>query len=131
MAHSVESRVPFLDYRLVEWIFSIPVNQKIRGAETKFVLRNGMKNILPEKVRNRKDKVGFATPTDLWTNKILKNEISELFSSTSFKQRGIFEASKIESTYQKAPSTFKANEIWRILSMEMWFRIFIDNKESL
>lgn len=131
MAHSVESRVPFLDYRLAEWIFSIPVNQKIRGAETKFVLRNGMKNILPEKVRNRKDKVGFATPTDLWTNKLLKNEISELFASSSFKQRGIFEASKIESAYQKSPSTFKANEIWRILSMEMWFRIFIDNPEIL
>lgn len=82
-------------------------------------------------MRNRKDKVGFATPTDLWTNKILKNEISELFASTSFKQRGIFEASKIESAYQKSPSTFKANEIWRILSMEMWFRIFIDNPEIL
>ncbi|MCX6232793.1 MAG: asparagine synthase (glutamine-hydrolyzing) [Bacteroidetes bacterium] len=129
MAHSIESRVPFLDYRLVEWIFSIPTEQKIRGAETKFVLRNAMKNILPEKVRTRMDKVGFATPTDLWTSKILKNEIKDIFSSTSFKQRGIFDADKIETAYNKSPGSFKSNEIWRILSMEMWFRIFIDNKQ--
>lgn len=128
MAHSVESRVPFLDYRLVEWVFSIPVNQKIRGSETKFVLRNGMKGILPEKIRNRKDKVGFATPTDLWTGKILKNEIKDILASTSFKQRGVFDATEIENNYLHSPNTFKANEIWRILSLEMWFRIFIDNK---
>lgn len=128
MAHSIESRVPFLDYRLAEWVFSIPTDQKIRGAETKYVLRNAMKNILPEKVRTRMDKVGFATPTDLWTSKILKNEISEIFASSSFKQRGIFDASKIESAYHNSASNFKANEIWRILSMEMWFKIFIDNK---
>ena len=129
MAHSIESRVPFLDYRLAEWVFSIPTEQKLKGAETKYVLRNAMKNILPEKVRTRMDKVGFATPTDLWTSKILKNEINEVFSSTQFKQRGIFNASQIEAAYHKSPSNFKPNEIWRILSMEMWFRIFIDNKE--
>ncbi|MFZ4400524.1 MAG: asparagine synthase (glutamine-hydrolyzing) [Bacteroidales bacterium] len=129
MAHSIESRVPFLDYRLVEWIFSIPTEQKIKGAETKYILRNAMKNILPEKVRTRMDKVGFATPTDLWTNKLLKKEISEIFASPQFKQRGIFDAEKIEKAYRESPTDFKTNEIWRILSMEMWFRIFIDNKD--
>ncbi len=129
MAHSIESRIPFLDYRLVEWVFSLPTDQKIKGAETKFILRNAMKNILPEKVRTRMDKVGFATPTDLWTTKLLKKEISEIFASQQFKQRGIFNAEQIAKTYRESPSDFKPDEIWRILSVEMWFRIFIDTKE--
>ncbi len=126
MAWSVESRVPFLDYRLIEWAFSIPMNQKIRGPKTKYVLRNSMKGILPEKIRNRMDKVGFATPTDLWTSKLLKNDILDMFASDSFRKRDLFNADKIMEAYRKNPSVFKQNELWRIFSVEMWFRIFID-----
>jgi len=66
MAHSIESRVPFLDYRLVEYLFCIPDDQKIRHAVTKIVLRNAMKEILPEEVRGRMDKMGFVTPEEEW-----------------------------------------------------------------
>jgi asparagine synthase (glutamine-hydrolysing) len=64
MAHSVESRLPFLDYRLVEFCINIASQQKIQGINTKFILREAMKEFLPSEVYNRKDKIGFATPLE-------------------------------------------------------------------
>jgi asparagine synthetase B (glutamine-hydrolysing) len=64
MAHSVESRLPFLDYRMVEFCINIPAEQKIKGTNTKFIFRESMKDFLPSEVYNRKDKIGFATPLE-------------------------------------------------------------------
>jgi asparagine synthase (glutamine-hydrolysing) len=66
MAHAVESRVPFLDYRLVEFVLGLPDDLKIAGATTKLVLREAMRGILPEKIRMRTDKIGFATAEEAW-----------------------------------------------------------------
>jgi asparagine synthase (glutamine-hydrolysing) len=64
MAHSVESRLPFLDYRMVEFCINIPAEQKIQGVNTKYILKESMKEFLPADVYNRKDKIGFATPLE-------------------------------------------------------------------
>lgn len=64
MAHSVESRVPFLDYKLLEFAVSIPTEQKIHGTLTKVILREAMKDYLPEEIYNRTDKIGFSTPIE-------------------------------------------------------------------
>lgn len=64
MAHSVESRLPFLDYRLVEFCINLPAQQKIQGINTKYILKESMKDFLPSEVYNRKDKIGFATPLE-------------------------------------------------------------------
>lgn len=66
MAHSVESRLPFLDYRIVELALTLPDDYKISGGMTKRVLRESMKGILPEPVRMRVDKLGFVTPEEYW-----------------------------------------------------------------
>ena len=66
MAHSIESRAPFLDYRLVEFVFNLPGEYKVNLGVTKYVMRNGLKDILPEDIKNRMDKLGFATPEDVW-----------------------------------------------------------------
>ena len=66
MAHSIESRLPFMDYRIVELCFSLPDEMKIRNGETKWILRRAMDGILPPQVRDRRDKVGFSTPEDAW-----------------------------------------------------------------
>jgi asparagine synthase (glutamine-hydrolysing) len=126
MAHSIESRVPFLDHNLIEFIFAIPNEQKIRGSETKYVLRQAMKEILPEDIRTRQDKVGFATPTDLWTKNQLHSEILDIINSTSFNQRGLFNTGYIQKSYTRDPEVFKPNEIWKLFSIELWFRQFID-----
>jgi len=66
MAFSLESRTPFLDHRLVEYTLSMPSRCKIRNGETKYILRQVMKGLLPEPIRKRKDKIGFETPQDEW-----------------------------------------------------------------
>jgi asparagine synthase (glutamine-hydrolysing) len=66
MAHSVESRLPFLDYRLAEFALGLPAEFKLTGATTKRVLRDAMKGVLPERVRMRMDKLGFVTPEEVW-----------------------------------------------------------------
>jgi asparagine synthase (glutamine-hydrolysing) len=66
MAHSIEARVPFLDYRLVELALGLPEEFKIAAGVTKRVLREAMTGILPEVVRTRTDKLGFQTPEEEW-----------------------------------------------------------------
>ena len=79
MAHSIESRVPFLDYRIVERVLSLPDEYKICNSETKFILRKAMQGILPDKIVNRHDKLGFVSPEEVWireNSEIFRNEIS-------------------------------------------------------
>lgn len=70
MAWSVESRVPFLDYRLAEFVAGLPDHLKIRLGVSKFVLREAMHGVLPEAVRQRRDKMGFATPERTWLSQL-------------------------------------------------------------
>ena len=66
MRFSIESRVPFLDYRVVEQTLSLTNDNYIRKGVTKYILRESLKSIVPEKIRTRYDKVGFSTPEADW-----------------------------------------------------------------
>jgi asparagine synthase (glutamine-hydrolysing) len=81
MAFSVESRVPFLDHRLVEFAFALPSDLKFRGGYTKRVLRDAMDGLLPEPVRMRARKMGFATPELHWQTTVLKPLIRDAINS--------------------------------------------------
>ena len=87
MAHSVESRVPFLDYRLVEFVLGLPDDYKLCGGVTKRVLRAGMSGILPARIRDRMDKIGFATSEEIW----MRRDAPDLFRK---KMRHAVEVSK-------------------------------------
>lgn len=75
MAYSVEARVPYLDHRLVEFVLSLPSSFKIRDGYTKRVLRDGMEGVIPEGIRWRVRKLGFATPEKKWLRDALKPAI--------------------------------------------------------
>ncbi len=75
MAWSIESRVPFLDYRLVEFALSLPVEHKLRGGRTKAVLRAGLRGIVPDRVLERRDKMGFVTPQSRWMEADLGRQV--------------------------------------------------------
>lgn len=129
MAHSIESRVPFLDYRLVEFVFSLPSEYKIKGHLGKFIHREALKKIVPAEIMDRKDKVGFLAPGE---NYWLRNEWKEftinMFQSARFKSRGIFDHVKINNEYTRFLNGDNSNakKIWQVLMMELWFRNFID-----
>ena len=121
-------RVPFLDYRIVEFMFSLQDNQKINNGVTKKVLRNAMKGVLPEEVRKRMDKMGFVTPEDIWFRTVLKDKILEIINSKSFEDRGYFNIKKIKKEFY-AHCKAKKNisyTIWRWINLELWLRMFID-----
>ncbi len=84
MAHSVESRVPFMDYRLVEYLASIPANYKLHNGWTKYLARIAMSKRLPDKVTWRKDKVGWPQPEDYWFRGELKEWFCQTIESSSF-----------------------------------------------
>jgi asparagine synthase (glutamine-hydrolysing) len=101
MAHSVESRVPFLDYKLVEFAVNIPTEQKIHGALTKVILREAMKPYLPPEVYNRKDKIGFSTPIEKswFTNKSRFYEVAmNYILQSGLLKMDLVDESKIDKT---------------------------------
>lgn len=136
MAFSIESRVPFLDYRFAEYVASLPLNQKIRGGVTKYVLRNAIRGIIPEKIRSRMDKMGFVTPEEVWMGDNLYEFASKVFESESFHKRKYWDAEKVKEEFRKyhLGKSGYSPEFWRVLCAELWLRIFFDsnyNKSKL
>ncbi|MBU4124200.1 MAG: asparagine synthase (glutamine-hydrolyzing), partial [Nanoarchaeota archaeon] len=128
MAFSVEARVPFLDYRLVEYAFSMPEKQKIRKGWTKYVLRNAMKGIIPESVRKRRDKIGFDVPEKIWLLE-LKKPVKQLFASKSFSEIKYFDQIEVLKMFDKfckgKLDDNYARVFWRIIILAIWHDTFI------
>lgn len=129
MWFSIEARVPYLDYRLVEKTIATSMDLIIKNGITKHLLRSAMKGTLPEKIRNRKDKIGFETPEDKWFKESAWNKmVSDILKSTSFAERGLIipeEAVKIQNAFLSGKNKV-SKEIWKWVNLEMWFREFID-----
>lgn len=128
MSQSLESRSPFLDYRLVEFCFSLPNRFKIRDGTGKWLLREAMKGILPEPVRVRKDKAGFIAPADRWFRTVNKDQLNALLNSESFKKRDLFDMNAARSLFEEHLSEKKNHQmvLWQIINLELWFRRFFD-----
>jgi asparagine synthase (glutamine-hydrolysing) len=128
MAHSVEARLPFLDYRVVEFLLSLPVDQKIRHGLSKWVLRNAVKGLIPEEVRQRRDKIGFSTPEDIWLRKDLREFAETIISSNSFRSRKYFNPAGVQQLFRLHLEGKQnlSGLIWQILILELWLRRFID-----
>jgi asparagine synthase (glutamine-hydrolysing) len=132
MAFSIESRVPFLDYRFVEYAASLPLNQKIRNGVTKTVLRNAIKGIVPESIRCRMDKMGFVTPEEVWMREDLRPFVLDVLSSDAFRTRPYWDADAVIQDYLaflEGRSTYSP-EIWRIICAEVWLRKFFDRRSA-
>jgi asparagine synthase (glutamine-hydrolysing) len=129
MWFSLEPRVPFLDHNLVEKTLSLAPESKIFKGETKHILRQAMSDVLPKKIAQRKDKKGFATPSDKWFRQPKFNEyISDLLHSESFQSRGYFDVKDCQRRYEQhlIGQTNIAKDIWKWVNMEVWHRTFID-----
>jgi len=130
MAFSIESRVPYLDVRLVEYIAALPLNQKIRGGMTKFSLRRAIREIIPEAVRCRMDKMGFVTPEEVWMKGTLRPFMLEILSSPEFASRPYWDADAVAKNYLAflEGKSHYSPEIWRIACTELWLRKFFDGR---
>jgi asparagine synthase (glutamine-hydrolysing) len=126
MAFSIESRVPYLDVRLVEYIASLPLDQKIRNGMTKHVLRRAIKGLVPEPVRCRTDKMGFVTPDEIWMKEELRPFVLEVFTSSAFHARPYWDADAVTKNYLAflAGKSAYSPEIFRIFCAELWLQMF-------
>ncbi|MFC4872906.1 asparagine synthase (glutamine-hydrolyzing) [Negadavirga shengliensis] len=132
MHYSLEARVPFLDYRLVEKTLASANDWAIREGITKFILREAMAGILPEKIRMRNDKMGFGTPQDEWFREPKWQQlVKEILTSASFRNRNIIDPQIAINKYEEHLSgkINIAKEIWKWVHLELWFRIFIDKNQ--
>lgn len=132
MAHSVETRAPFLDYRLVEYLFSLGPEYKIRNGFTKYILRESLKGVLPDRIRLRRDKMGFATPLEKWFRIDLKEKVREIFNSEEFKSRPYFDSARVLKTYEQFIEGKKdvCYAVWSWVNLELWLRRFIDARQT-
>lgn len=125
MAHSIEARVPFLDYRLAEYVVGLPASYKINRAVTKRVLRDAMKEVLPDKIRTRKDKIGFATAEQAWMQEGLGVRFIEGIDHATKVSNGIVkpEARSIVQDMVRGRTRFSFLP-WRIISFGDWLDRF-------
>jgi asparagine synthase (glutamine-hydrolysing) len=128
MAFSVETRQPFLDHRLVEFLLSIPANLKIRSGVNKFILRRALQAELPEAVRTRVPKLGFTTGAQSWFREELHDLVWEMLTSKTFESRGVFDVEQIKLDFKEhcAGRVNKTAAIWSCVNLELWFRHFFD-----
>ena len=125
MAHNIEVRLPFMDYRLVNFLVHLPVDDKLKGGWTKYMLRSSLHE-LPNEIRWRKDKKGFVTPEEKWLSGALGEYILNYFQTSSkLEEMGIID----RELFVQAVKSFKANAKWldygdifTVFITEMWLR---------
>ncbi len=129
MSASLESRVPFLDHKLVEFAMGIPAQQKVRYMSGKHLLKKAMIGRLPNEVLYRQKK-GFPTPIQPWLRTVLFDKVSAILTDVRLKDRGLFNPEYIENLLQehRRGSSPATEGVWRLLNFELWCRIFLDGE---
>ncbi len=127
MASSLESRVPLLDYRLVDLVTSMPPRLKFKGGELKFILKRAVKDLLPPPILHRKDKMGFPVPLHLWARGRSRQFFSDILLSRACRERGIFDVEEVQKLMDY--ETAFSRRLWGLLNLELWFRTFIDGAD--
>ncbi len=130
MAHSMESRVPFLDQELVEWALRLPPEAIIRGGWSRWILREGMRGVLPEKIRRRRWKVGFTTPEFRWL-KARRAVFHGLLRSPAFAARNYWDGPAIAEAFRAAcdGQLEESPFFWRAINVELWLRVFFEGTD--
>lgn len=127
MANSLEGRVPFLDHRIVEFCAKIPIKLKLNGFTTKYLLRQSMKDILPQEVI-RAPKQAFYFPVEKCFGRKFKDYINELFDKETITKRGLFNYEYIKELMEayETSEILKSKQLMSLVILENWMRIFVD-----
>ncbi|MSQ61115.1 MAG: asparagine synthase (glutamine-hydrolyzing) [Dehalococcoidia bacterium] len=129
MAFSREVRLPFLDHRLVEFVLGLPAEDLIGGAVTKKILRRAMRGLVPDKILDRRDKVGFAPPQERWLRGPLAGWLNETLGAAE-QRTDIFDAEGVRAVRTEFHAGGPDTLAWRIASTETWFQHFLDRRVS-
>ena len=127
MAASIESRVPFLDHQLVEFVAALPPRLKLRGLTTKWILREAVRELLPPAILTRR-KMGFPVPFATWMMGPWADVARDVLLDRRSRERGIFNTAGVERLIQQhAQGTVNGGDaLWSLMNLELWYRTFID-----
>jgi asparagine synthase (glutamine-hydrolysing) len=130
MKHSLESRHPFMDYKLVNYVFQLSGDELINEGLGKYIFRKSMKDVVPKEIIFNPLKFGFNTPLTLILKKNIE-EIKNILLSDSCINRKLFDKKQLEKLLNKLNQNKRVNSdlIFRILLTEIWFLVFIDAKK--
>ena len=130
MANSIESRVPFLDHKLVEFAARVPTRYKARHFSGKYLLRRAMAGRLPEAVLSRTKK-GFPTPIRPWLRNQLFSQLSAVLTDGRLAARGLVQPEYVRTLLNahRNGSSVATEGCWRLLNFELWNRIFLDRED--
>jgi asparagine synthase (glutamine-hydrolysing) len=124
MAHGIESRTPFLDYRLVEFVLGCPDEVRISGGTTKRLQREAMKGILPEEIRRRRDKMGFVTPEEHWVRVEEPQRFLKLCSEAVARAEGIVNPRALDRARRIIAEGPFDTFVWRLILLSGWLERF-------
>jgi asparagine synthase (glutamine-hydrolysing) len=127
MAHSLESRSPFLDWQLTEFVARLPSDLKLRGRTSKYLLKKAVADLVPASNMHR-PKQGFAVPIGAWFRGELRDYLADHVLGDRFNGRGLFHAAEVRRLFdehQRGAQDY-AHHLWVLLMLELWFRSFID-----
>jgi len=130
MAHSLEAREPLLDHRLVEFAATIPSSMMLRGGTTKWIFKEAMRGILPDRTIDRR-KQGFAVPLGRWFRGKLGGFVHDLLLARRSRERGFFSPAAVANLIRSHEAGRPLDlQIWTLISFELWCRAFIDARPA-
>jgi len=129
-AFGLDRRLPFLDYRLVEFMFRVPGHYKIRNGISKHLLRRAMTGVLPEETRTRIKKTGWNAPAHRWFSGKGREALLDLVHSHQFRERGIYDQAvvcRVIDEHQRVVSSGEPAEnhmmfLWQLVNLELWLQ---------
>jgi asparagine synthase (glutamine-hydrolysing) len=136
MASGLESRAPFMDYRVVQYVFSLPLTDIVGGGETKHILRQAVRDILPDSVVQRRAKLGFTADLKQWFHSPPVAEyLSAIIHDPGFNAHGWIDQPAFTRRFERCVKQgFRRQDtvrIWEVVNLSLWWQIFVKNKPPL
>jgi asparagine synthase (glutamine-hydrolysing) len=129
MAASLEARVPLLDHKLIEFVTRIPSSLKLRGSETKYLLKRAVRDLVPPEILDR-PKQGFGVPIEQWINQQLRDRVRGTLTERRSLERGFAEPRYVELLFAEHERGRRdhSTELWALFVLELWHRQFVDDR---
>jgi asparagine synthase (glutamine-hydrolysing) len=131
MAASIESRVPFLDHEFVEQVAVMPGGLKLRGWQTKAVLRAAIQDVVPPEILTRR-KMGFPVPVGRWLRGPFRPLVDDLVLGPRALARGLFDPGALRRLVQahRTGAAEHGDRLWLLINLEIWQRMFLDGEDA-
>jgi asparagine synthase (glutamine-hydrolysing) len=131
MAASLETRAPLLDHKLIEFVSGVPASLKLAGSESKYLLKQAIKDVVPAEILNR-PKQGFGVPIQDWINRQLRSRIRETLREPRTRQRGYVDSRYVDVLLKEHENGRRDHSmaLWALLMLELWHRQFFDSLKT-